>query len=57
MLENDARVLNGICGTSSAPPLNSFILLSASRSKAFKWLPSESGDLTKNWTKKVKKMN
>lgn len=45
ILENDARVLNGACGVSSMP-LNSWMRFSASRSKLFKWLPSESGDLT-----------
>lgn len=45
MLENEALVLNGACGISSVP-LSSYILLSASRNKAFKWLPSASGVLT-----------
>lgn len=41
ILENEARVLNGACGISSKP-LNSWIRFSASRSKLFKWEPSES---------------
>lgn len=46
ILEKDARVLNGACGVSSIP-LNSWMRFSASRNKLFKWLPNESGDLTK----------
>lgn len=56
ILENDARVLNGACGMSSIP-LSSWMRFSASRNKLFKWLPNESGDLTRLYAYKKVKWN
>lgn len=46
MLENEARVFNGVLHGSSSKPPNSWSRISASFRKRFKWTPSWSGEET-----------